>query len=79
MEDRLFHRGVAEPALEGRRAEFVDHLHEHFVHPVVIRDARYTAPLAPGYSIEMKPESLRRYEFPVGEAWAGRGAGRSWQ
>ncbi|HEX6625356.1 MAG TPA: L-fuconate dehydratase [Pyrinomonadaceae bacterium] len=56
--------------LEGRRAEFVDHLHEHFVHPVVIRDARYAAPLAPGYSIEMKPDSLRRYAFPRGEAWA---------
>ena len=56
--------------LEGRRAEFVDHLHEHFVHPVVIRDARYTAPTAPGYSIEMKPDSLRRYAFPDGEAWA---------
>jgi hypothetical protein len=36
-------------------------------------------PDAPGYSIEMKPESLRRYEFPVGEAWAGRGVGRSRQ
>jgi hypothetical protein len=23
----------------------------------------------------MKPESLRRYEFPVGEAWAAEGAG----
>ena len=58
-------------SLEGRRAEFVDHLHEHFVHPVVIRDARYAAPTAPGYSIEMKPDSLRRYVYPRGEAWQG--------
>ena len=56
---------------EGRRTEFVDHLHEHFVHPVLIRRGHYLVPDAPGYSIEMKPESLRRYEYPNGEAWAG--------
>jgi L-fuconate dehydratase len=55
--------------LTGRRIEFVDHLHEHFIDPVVIRNGRYMPPLAPGYSIEMKPESLKRYEFPKGEAW----------
>jgi L-fuconate dehydratase len=58
-------------SLAGRRIEFVDHLHEHFVHPVRMRGGHYTAPEAPGYSIEMRPESLRRYEFPNGEAWAG--------
>jgi L-fuconate dehydratase len=56
--------------LDGRRIEFVDHLHEHFINPVVIRNAHYVAPVAPGYSIEMKPESLKTYEFPNGEAWA---------
>ena len=56
---------------EGRRVEFVDHLHEHFVHPVRIRRGHYEVPEAPGYSIEMKPESLRRYEYPRGAAWAG--------
>ena len=34
--------------LEGRVTEFVDHLHEHFVDPVVIKNARYMPPLAPG-------------------------------
>jgi L-fuconate dehydratase len=57
-------------SLENRRTEFVDHLHEHFVNPVVIRGGYYVPPRAPGYSIEMKPDSLRRYEFPTGEAWA---------
>jgi L-fuconate dehydratase len=57
-------------SLENRRIEFVDHLHEHFIHPVVIRDGHYMPPTAPGYSIELKPESLKRYEFPNGEAWA---------
>jgi L-fuconate dehydratase len=56
-------------SLEHRVLEYVDHLHEHFVEPVVIRDAHYMPPAAPGYSIMMKPESLARYEFPDGPAW----------
>jgi len=57
-------------SLEDRIVEYVDHLHEHFVHPVVIRDSRYMPPKAPGYSIEMKRESLDHYAFPNGVAWA---------
>ena len=45
-------------SLEDRVLEYVDHLHEHFVDPVVVRDGHYMPPEAPGYSIEMKPESL---------------------
>jgi L-fuconate dehydratase len=56
-------------SLEHRFVEWVDHLHEHFVDPAVVRDGRYVAPSAPGYSIEMLPESLARYEFPYGLAW----------
>ncbi len=56
-------------SLEDRVCEYVDHLHEHFVDPCVIRNARYVAPTAPGYSITMKPESLDTYEFPGGIAW----------
>jgi L-fuconate dehydratase len=55
--------------LENRVCEYVDHLHEHFVDPCVIKNARYVAPTAPGYSITMKPESLDEYEFPAGKAW----------
>jgi L-fuconate dehydratase len=58
-------------SLEQRVLEYVDHLHEHFVHPVVMRDGHYMPPAAPGYSVEMWPESLDRYEFPGGEAWQG--------
>ena len=43
---------------EGRVIEYVDHLHEHFVEPCVIRNAAYMPPQRPGYSIEMKPASL---------------------
>ena len=62
-------------SLEERRVEFVDHLHEHFVHPVRVHSGRYAVPDAPGYSIEMKPETLRRYAFPDGAAWASGASG----
>ena len=48
---------------EGRVIEFVDHLHEHFVDPCVIKNAAYMPPKAAGFSIQMKPESLARYTF----------------
>lgn len=48
---------------EGRVIEYVDHLHEHFVDPCVIRNAAYMPPTLPGYSIEMKPQSLIDYRF----------------
>jgi L-fuconate dehydratase len=54
---------------EGRVVEYVDHLHEHFVDPCVVERARYRAPAAPGYSSQMRAESLARYEFPRGRAW----------
>lgn len=50
-------------SLENRVLEYVDHLHEHFLDPVVMRGGRYQVPTAPGYSIEMKPASLDRYEY----------------
>jgi L-fuconate dehydratase len=58
-------------SIENRCLEYVDHLHEHFIDPVVIRDAHYIAPQAPGYSIAIKPESLARYRYPTGAAWNG--------
>ena len=57
------------PSLQDRYCEYVDHLHEHFVHPVRLANARYQAPRAPGYSIEMKPESLEAFAFPGGREW----------
>jgi L-fuconate dehydratase len=56
-------------SLDGRMIEYVDHLHEHFLDPVEIRDARYVLPTRSGYSAEMRPESLARYRFPDGEEW----------
>jgi len=56
-------------SLDRRRIEFVDHLHEHFIEPVVIRNGHYIPPVAPGYSITMKSESLSEYRYPGGGAW----------
>ena len=56
-------------ALENRVLEYVDHLHEHFFDPVVIKDGHYMPPAAPGYSITMKPESLAAHRFPGGPVW----------
>ncbi|NNF34024.1 MAG: L-fuconate dehydratase [Saprospiraceae bacterium] len=54
---------------ENRVIEYVSHLHEHFVDPIIIRNGSYIPPMTPGFSIEMKKESLLNYEFPGGEEW----------
>ena len=56
-------------SLDGRMAEYVDHLHEAFVDPVVIEAAAYRLPTAPGYSTEMLPEVLDRHAYPDGPVW----------
>ncbi|HMF68434.1 MAG TPA: L-fuconate dehydratase [Phyllobacterium sp.] len=48
---------------KGRVIEYVDHLHEHFVDPCNIQDAAYMPPVLPGFSIEMKPESIKQYLY----------------
>ncbi len=56
--------------LESRMIEYSPHLHEHFVHPVVIKNGRYALPDAPGYSVTMYPESIAAYSYPTGSAWS---------
>jgi L-fuconate dehydratase len=65
----LFDYIAVSGSLDDRVVEWVDHLHEHFRDPAIVRDGRYIAPQAPGYSIEMLPDSLDEYEFPGGRAW----------
>ena len=55
--------------MEGRVIEYVDHLHEHFETPVIVRGGRYLAPTEPGYSITIKPASREAYRFPDGPEW----------
>lgn len=56
-------------SMEDRAIEFVDHLHEHFTAPVVIRAGRYRAPTLPGFSAEMHRQSIQEHVFPGGNAW----------
>jgi L-fuconate dehydratase len=65
----LFDYICVSASLENRVLEYVDHLHEHFIEPVVIRNGRYMPPARPGYTIEMHADSLARFEFPNGPAW----------
>lgn len=58
-------------SLENRVTEFVDHLHEHFVEPCIVRDGAYLLPTAPGYSAQMFDSTVDAYTFPGGTYWAG--------
>lgn len=50
-------------SMENRMTEYAGHLHEHFKDPVVMKEGRYMPPTAPGYSIEMLPESVCEFTF----------------
>jgi L-fuconate dehydratase len=65
----LFDYVCVSASLADRLTEYSDHLHEHFVDPLVMRHGHYMPPRAAGYSITMKPESLAAYEYPTGSAW----------
>ncbi|KAL6490393.1 hypothetical protein MHYP_G00007380 [Metynnis hypsauchen] len=56
-------------SLDNRMCEYVDHLHEHFKSPTVIRNAHYMPPKDPGFSSEMFDESVQKHQFPHGEVW----------
>jgi L-fuconate dehydratase len=48
---------------DDKRVEFVDHLHEHFIDPCVVKNGSYMAPDNVGFSIEMKPQTLKEFNF----------------
>jgi L-fuconate dehydratase len=64
-------------SLDGRVAEYVDHLHEHFVDPCIVKDAAYVVPTAPGYSAQMHSSSVAQYRYPDGMYWAVDAAGHT--
>jgi L-fuconate dehydratase len=55
-----------------RVVEFVDHLHEHFVVPTDIKNARYMAPTKAGAGAEMFSNSVADFTFPTGKEWVGQ-------
>ncbi len=52
-----------------RVVEFVDHLHEHFVVPTIIKNAHYMPPLKPGAGGEMFAQTISDFTFPTGKEW----------
>ncbi|MDX2968269.1 L-fuconate dehydratase [Kribbella solani] len=56
-------------SMDDRVIEYVDHLHEHFLDPVVIRDGHYVTPVRPGFGAEMDAETLTGFRFPGGKIW----------
>jgi L-fuconate dehydratase len=60
---------------EDRVVEYVDHLHEHFVTPAVVRNGHYRAPTAPGLSAQLHQRSIDTYTFPAGGYWAAETGG----
>jgi L-fuconate dehydratase len=54
---------------DGRMIEWIDHLHDHFVHPAIVTAGHYQAPTAPGASTELQPESVAEFSYPSGPAW----------
>lgn len=65
--------------LTGRVTEFVDHLHEHFIDPCIVRGGAYVLPSEAGYSAEMLQSSLDRFAYPYGTYWSGTPEGQSEQ
>ena len=46
-----------------KRIEYVDHLHEHCIDPCIVENGVYLAPKMPGFSIEMKAETIKQFAF----------------
>lgn len=58
---------------EGNRMmEYIDHLSEHFFHPPGTKNGRYLAPIALGWGLDMRPESLDKFEWPTGSYWGDK-------
>ncbi|HEX4906552.1 MAG TPA: enolase C-terminal domain-like protein [Acidimicrobiales bacterium] len=56
-------------SLEDRTTEYASHLHEHFVHPALVKDGRYLVPEAPGYSMALVPGTFEALSWPGGSEW----------
>jgi L-fuconate dehydratase len=60
--------------LKDRFIEFVDHLHEHFEVPAIVRDGCYIAPTEPGAGARMRAASIEEFSFPHGTTWTSGGS-----
>ena len=48
---------------DDRRIEYVDHLHEHFEDPCVVKKGAYQVPSEPGFSIQIKSTTFKNFTF----------------
>jgi L-fuconate dehydratase len=48
---------------EQAMCEYTQHLHEHFVDPIEMQRGRYRAPLRPGFSAQMRAESIKQASY----------------
>ncbi|MFF0484887.1 enolase C-terminal domain-like protein [Streptomyces sp. NPDC004435] len=55
---------------QDRALEYVDHLHQHFLHPARITAGHYRAPTAPGFSAQIHQATIDTYTYPHGAFWA---------
>ncbi|MCS7478837.1 enolase C-terminal domain-like protein [Umezawaea endophytica] len=69
----MFDFAVVSGTMDDRVIEWVDHLHDHFLDPAVVRDGRYLAPTRPGFSARLKDETLADFRYPDGPVWTALG------
>ncbi|WNV81943.1 enolase C-terminal domain-like protein [Umezawaea sp. Da 62-37] len=65
----MFDFAAVSGSMDDRVIEWVDHLHDHFLDPAVVRDGRYLVPDRPGFSARLKDETLADFRFPDGPVW----------
>jgi len=65
----FFDYAAVSASMDGRVIEWVDHLHEHFTDPAAVVGGRYLAPAQPGFSAQLREETLSRYVYPDGPVW----------
>lgn len=49
--------------LTDRITEYADHLHEHLLHPVTMKNGRYMPPADAGYSVEFNAAAINEFSF----------------
>jgi len=64
---------VVSGTMDDRVIEWVDHLHDHFPDPAVVLGGRYLAPTRPGFSAQLKDETLADFRYPDGPVWTALG------
>ena len=54
---------------EGKFIEYVDQQHDQFLDPARVENARYLPTGLPGFSTELKNESIENFSYPDGKKW----------